>query len=468
MHRRNTFDVLTGALAVLADAIAIYAGLMWAVWIRFFSGWVELSEEVPPLLLYWQGAGLATLIFLLIFMSLGLYARPQIGSFEDKIPRLMRAVFWSIGLAMILAFAMRTDPPFSRLATGISLVTVSFLVLLERYILFRLELHWARHQPKKNFVTILGTGETAVRLKRALEHDPRLRSKVTAFVQMSGEVSDESIDPALIIGGMDQFQDHIDAGATNHVILSQMTVRREDMIDIIVKCERALLQFHLVPDLFRILTDRVNILSVDGIPLLGVGKWPLDHVGNRLLKRIADLLGAFVGLIISAPIIGVLAILVKRSSPGPAFYRQERCGESGQPFIIYKLRTMPVNAEQETGPVWASPDDPRRTRLGSYMRRHNLDELPQFWNVLMGDMSLVGPRPERPHFVEQFKEDIGSYMWRHIYKPGMTGWAQVNGLRGNTSIEERIKYDLYYLENWSMSLDLKILIKTFFAKENAY
>jgi len=145
-----------------------------------------------------------------------------------------------------------------------------------------------------------------------------------------------------------------------------------------------------------------------------------------------------------------------------------RCGEGGREFTIYKLRTMTEDAEDDTGPIWALPDDPRRTQIGAFLRRHNLDELPQFWNVLKGDMSLVGPRPERPHFVEQFKEDISRYMWRHASKPGMTGWAQVNGLRGNTSISERIKYDLYYLENWSLAFDFKIIVRTFFSRENAY
>ena len=160
--------------------------------------------------------------------------------------------------------------------------------------------------------------------------------------------------------------------------------------------------------------------------------------------------------------------MIRRTSPGPAFYTQERCGENGRPFTIYKLRSMRADAEAETGPVWATEDDPRRTAFGSFVRRYNVDELPQLWNVLRGDMSLVGPRPERPHFVEKFKEDISRYMWRHVSKPGMTGWAQINGLRGNTSIEERIKYDLYYLENWSLAFDFKILVRTFFARHNAY
>ncbi|MFH0953021.1 MAG: exopolysaccharide biosynthesis polyprenyl glycosylphosphotransferase, partial [Verrucomicrobiota bacterium] len=208
--------------------------------------------------------------------------------------------------------------------------------------------------------------------------------------------------------------------------------------------------------------------TIDEIPLLGVGKWPLDYFWNRAAKRLEDVTGALIGLVLAAPVIAVAAVAVKSSSRGPVFYRQERCGEGGTLFTIYKLRTMKESAEEETGPVWAAKDDPRRTRVGSFLRAHNIDELPQFWNVLKGEMSLVGPRPERPHFVEQFKDDISRYMWRHVSKPGMTGWAQVNGLRGNTDIRERIKYDLYYLENWSLAFDFKIFVKTFFSRENAY
>jgi exopolysaccharide biosynthesis polyprenyl glycosylphosphotransferase len=212
----------------------------------------------------------------------------------------------------------------------------------------------------------------------------------------------------------------------------------------------------------------MDMQSLNDIPLLGIGKWPLDLFWNRVLKRAEDIIVSAVGLVVSSPVIAVAAIFIKKSSPGPVFYKQERCGEDNKAFNLYKLRTMPVEAEKETGPVWTVEDDPRCTSACSFLRRHNLDELPQLWNVLTGDMSIVGPRPERPHFVEKFKANVGRYMLRHVSKPGMTGWAQVNGLRGNTSIEERIKYDLYYLENWSLAFDLKIMLRTFFAKENAY
>ncbi len=456
-------------LAVVVDAITIYLGFMLAVWLRFFSGWIPLREEVPPLSLYIQGAGLATLLFLFIFGALGLYQRPQTGPFGNTLPRLIRAILWGIGLAMILAFALRTEPPFSRLVTGLAFFTVLLLVSIARFILFLLEIHWARRRSIQNRITILGTGRNAARLRQEIEDDPRLRAEVIGFFKLDAtETPVPGIEPGLVLGTLDDLRAHIEAGATNHLILSAMNIPHETLVAIILQCERALIEFQLVPDLFRILTSRVKVQTVGGVPLLGMGRWPLDHAGNRLLKRLEDVSGALLGLLVTGPLLALLAWRVKHSSPGPVFYRQERCGENGRPFILYKLRTMPVDAERETGPVWAQPDDPRRTPIGAFMRQYNLDELPQFWNVLKGDMSLVGPRPERPHFVDQFKEDIGRYMWRHIYKPGMTGWAQVNGLRGNTSIEERINHDLYYLENWSLAFDCKILIKTFFSRQNAY
>jgi exopolysaccharide biosynthesis polyprenyl glycosylphosphotransferase len=240
------------------------------------------------------------------------------------------------------------------------------------------------------------------------------------------------------------------------------------MMDILLLCERHLIAFNMVPDLFHVLTTSMDVQSLDDIPLLGLGRWPLDHFWNRALKRACDVAGAAVGLVVAAPVMLAAAAAIKRDSPGPIFYHQERCGEKGRTFRLHKLRTMAADAESRTGPVFAAEDDPRRTRVGGFLRRYNLDELPQLWNVLRGEMSLVGPRPERPHFVEQFKEEISRYMWRHVSKPGLTGWAQVNGLRGNTSIEERVKYDLYYLEHWSLAFDLKILLRTAFARENAY
>jgi exopolysaccharide biosynthesis polyprenyl glycosylphosphotransferase len=186
------------------------------------------------------------------------------------------------------------------------------------------------------------------------------------------------------------------------------------------------------------------------------------------LKRTTDIVLSSVALAMLSPLFLILAAVVKWDSAGPVFYRQQRVGEDGRRFVLFKFRTMKLGAEDKTGPVWTQENDPRRTRFGAFLRRNNLDELPQLWNVLKGDMSLVGPRPERPFFVGRFQEDIPRYMARHSIRSGITGWAQVNGLRGNTSIEERTKFDLYYIENWSLGLDLRILLMTFFARRNAY
>jgi exopolysaccharide biosynthesis polyprenyl glycosylphosphotransferase len=469
MRTRDTFDAGCSLLAVVADAAAFFLGFMLAVWVRFDSGWIPLvGEGLPPRLMYMYGGGVATLLCLFIFRALELYRRPQFGRFEDKIPRLVRASGWGILLATALAFVIRTDPPFSRAVTVLAFFSATFLVLLERYILFRLELHWARHREEINRVVIIGTDAVAARLKQALRLEPRLRLRVTGFLRTTAAEPDPAIPPDRVLGGVGDLEKFIEQGEVDGVILADTNLSHARMTEIILHCERGMVHFQLVPDLFAVLTSRVQVQHVGDVPLLSVRKWPLDYFWNRALKRTADIAGSLTGLMLSAPIMAIAAVFIKRSSPGPVFFRQERCGEGGKCFTLYKLRTMRADAEVQTGPVWAREDDPRRTRVGAFLRRYNLDELPQFWNVLKGDMSLVGPRPERLVFVEQFKEDVGRYMWRHVHKPGLTGWAQVNGLRGNTSIRDRIQYDLFYLENWSLAFDFKILLKTFVARKNAY
>lgn len=469
MRVRDTMDALSSGLAVAADALAIGGGFLAAIWLRFNSGLIPVDSWPPNLyFLYGWGAAVATIIFLFIFRSLGLYIRPQSGSFSSRIPRIIRAIGISLLLTTALAFAFRTEPPISRLTIGLSFGTILTLVLIERAFLFRLEINMARRGLQNKRILIVGTDSVAAHLKRGLESDPRLRSKVVGFIKTGPGENDPSLPGYLIRGELQDLDAILDTHPADQIILSDSNIGHQRVLEIILACERNLITFNMVPDMFRIMTGSMDMQTIDDIPLLGVSRWPLDYFWNRLLKRLEDVCGSFLGLLLIAPFLAIMAILVKRSSPGPVFYKQKRCGENGRQFSIYKLRTMHADAEKNTGPVWTAENDPRRTRIGSFLRRTNIDELPQLWNVLRGDMSLVGPRPERPHFVEKFKDDIDRYMWRHVSKPGMTGWAQVNGLRGNTSIEERIKYDLYYLENWSLSFDFKILIRTFSANKNAY
>jgi Undecaprenyl-phosphate glucose phosphotransferase len=233
------------------------------------------------------------------------------------------------------------------------------------------------------------------------------------------------------------------------------------MLQLIESTSRECVDVKVVPDLLQVIALRARLEDLDGVPVININDVPLTGF-NAIVKRIIDIAISMVALIGMALPLGIIAALIKMSSRGDVFYRQQRMGLDGKPFMIYKFRSMYDDAEAETGPVFASEQDPRRTPLGKLLRRSNVDELPQLWNVLRGDMSIVGPRPERPLFVAQFKDKIPQYMLRHKVKAGITGWAQVNGWRGNTSIEKRIEYDLYYIENWSLRLDLKILILTIF------
>ena len=471
MRIRDTSDVLASCAAIAGDALAVFIGFLLATWLRFDSGLIPLFHDQLPVHLYSmyaQGALVGAFLFLLIFQSLGLYIRPQIGTFGDKIPRLVHGVLLGLLVAVALAFVLRTEPPFSRMTVLVSVVTVLSLVLLERYALFRWELHLARHRCVVNRVAIVGADAIAARLKKALKQEPRLGARVVAFFQTHAGEAHPDIPRELLKGTLDDLRAFIESNQADQVILTDTTIDHARTIELILLCEQSLVTFTLVPDLLYVMTGRVDMSTIAEIPLLGVSRWPLDNFWNRLIKRAEDVLGALFGLIFVSPLLLVFAVLIKRDLPGPVFYRQERCGESGRPFRLIKFRTMIADAEATTGPVWAVENDPRRTRIGAFLRRHNLDELPQLWNVLKGEMSLAGPRPERPCFVEQFKEEISRYMWRHASKPGLTGWAQVSGLRGNTDIRERIKYDLYYLENWSLAFDFKILVKTLFSRENAY
>lgn len=488
MRNRDFNDALPALLALLADAATIWLALMAAVWIRFDSGWIRVYfGRDPGLYAKYAVAAAAILpIYLLTFQALKLYSRPQQGAFAHKIPRLTRAcvvgtlgVLVANGLWPSLARTLRAHvpsfPPPATYSNGVILTafaTVPVAVLLQRAAMFRLEIFLARRAAPCHRALIVGAGETAARLIAAIRRDPRLRTSVAGVLALEGEQPHPAIPGDLLRGSLDSLEEvtaAAPAGEIDQMILTGHSLPHEEVVKLILFCERRLMRFAMVPDLFRLLTGRMEFHTVMDIPLLGLGRWPLDQFWNRVIKRAVDIVGGTAGLLLAALPLAVAALLIRIESPGPVFHVQERCGRRGRRFRLYKLRTMRVDAEAgEESPGWTVKDDPRRTRVGAWLRRFNIDELPQFWNILKGDMSLVGPRPERPYFVERFAAfGIEHYMWRHVSKPGLTGWAQVNGLRGDTSIAERVKYDLYYLENWSLAFDLKILLRTCFSFRNA-
>ena len=264
-----------------------------------------------------------------------------------------------------------------------------------------------------------------------------------------------------LLGPLCEAADVAEREQVDHLYIALPLEEHVKMLGVVEAASRECIELKVVPDLLQFISLRARLEELDGVPIISLNDVPLQGF-NAILKRILDVgLSAAVLIVLAIPM-AIVAALVKATSPGPVFYKQERMGLDGKGFDVYKFRSMFVGAERQTGPVFAREDDPRCTPFGRLIRRYDLDELPQLWNVLRGDMSLVGPRPERPYFVEQFKHRVPQYMLRHKVKAGITGWAQVNGWRGNTSIEKRIEFDLYYIGNWSVSLDLKIIWLTLF------
>ena len=250
-------------------------------------------------------------------------------------------------------------------------------------------------------------------------------------------------------------------------MLADTSSAQDEIVALANLCEKMMAQFKVIPSYFQILVSGLHLETVSGIPILGVASLPLDQTLNIVFKCAVDIIGSVVGLLLSVPLIAIFGAIVYAESPGPILYRQRRMRRNGREFFIYKIRSMKLDAEMAGKVGWTTKSDPRRLRIGGFMRKFNIDEVPQFWNVLRGEMSLVGPRPERPELIRNFKEEIPHYNARHNVKPGITGWAQVRGFRGDTDLGERIKCDLWYLENWSVLLDFHIMLLTFIKRDNA-
>jgi Undecaprenyl-phosphate glucose phosphotransferase len=294
----------------------------------------------------------------------------------------------------------------------------------------------------------------------------RLRAHPEFGVRVVGYLDDripvgERIEGREVLGGCEAVTRVLADYQVDQLFLALPLEAHHEVLKVLNAIEGELVDVKMVPDVLQFVTLRAAVEELEGLPVISLAQSPITGWA-RVLKRGTDLALAGLGLVMLAPILGVIVLFIRATSPGPVLFRQERTGLDGRSFDILKFRTMPEGAEADTGPVWSLRGDRRPTRVGRFLRRFSLDELPQLWNVLTGDMSLVGPRPERPFFVHQFKTLIPQYMLRHKVKAGLTGWAQVNGLRGDTSLEKRIEYDLYYIQNWSLALDVKIMILTLY------
>jgi len=465
-------------ILVAGDVLMISGSFLFAYWLRFFSHLIPVHLGIPFFKEYVHALPYINIIILLILRSYGLYVPKKRISRVDEFFVIVKAVALATFVFMAITFIYR-EFSYSRAVLFLNSFISILCLAAFRFFIDSLIIRAKKRRGENRKLLILGTGEVGRHIAEHIQMNPRWGYELVGFVSLdplekkslTGLESNETardVSGVPVLGGADDFSNIVSRVQPDEVILTLPHFSAEKLTRIIIACEKEMISFKVVADLLSMVTNQVDVENIDGIPLIGLKETPLNQFGNRFLKRAMDISISFLSLLVLSPLFVVIGLIVKKGSPGPVFYRQERIGEDGREFPIYKFRTMIINAERLTGPVWAKKDDPRRTGIGRALRRYNLDELPQLINVLKGQMSLVGPRPERPHFVDRFKEDVPRYMARHRIKSGITGWAQVNGLRGDTSIEERTRYDLYYVENWSPSFDLKILFMSLFALKNAY
>jgi len=380
---------------------------------------------------------------------------------------LEASLLWVVGFLSILLI-LKFEPPVSRLYVVIAGATICLTLLLSRWVLNLLVHRSCIVASLRQRVLMVGWNEEAERLAAAFGTDKADAYELVGCVRPSGkEFAKSPSDRRLLLGAQEQIADIIKLRGIDIVMVADMDSGQGEIVGLANLCEKMMIQFKVIPSYFQILVSGLRLDTISGIPILGVSSLPLDRTVNTVVKRAVDILGSIVGLLFSIPLITIFGAIVYAESPGPILYRQRRMGRNGHEFFIYKIRSMKLNAEASGKVGWTTKDDPRRLRIGAFMRKFNIDEVPQFWNVLMGEMSLVGPRPERPELIRNFKDEIPHYNARHNVKPGITGWAQVRGFRGDTDLGERIKCDLWYLENWNLLLDFHIMLLTFIKRDNA-
>ena len=437
------------------DALLIFTSWCAAYWLRFHVLHIPAPRGVPPIERYlWFGAVL-TPLGLLILRSFRLYRSARTARLSQELWTLVQGVAILTVVAALASYSLRGEVARSVLLLFALLAT---LMLTTAHAAIRLALRAARRRGfNLRHVLLVGTSDLSERVGRKMIADADYGLHVIGMVAADPSEVGNRVGAFDVVGCVADLPGLATRTGADFVYVAFPRAEHEAEREALERLGDSTAAVRLVPDL-GMHTLNASVEDFDGTPVVLVTETP-EQGWNSVLKRAFDLAVSAILLVLLSPVLVAIAIWVKLDSPGPALYAQERVGSNGRRFRMLKFRTMRTDAEAE-GPQWSRADDPRRTRGGEILRRLSLDELPQLWNVLVGHMSLVGPRPEQPVFVDQFRASIPRYMLRHHVKSGITGWAQVNGLRGDTPLERRIEYDLYYIENWSMSFDMKILAMT--------
>jgi Undecaprenyl-phosphate glucose phosphotransferase len=464
MMRR--FNRLLVAYYVLSDAALAAGAFLLAYFIRFESGLIPVWEGVPPFEEYLFLAPFLAVLVPASFHIQGLYRlRRGRSRVDDFFAVFVGTIFAMVaGVSGTLYYATYYLPAglregafeVSRLVWALFMLLNVVLAYASREVVREaLERRWKAGIGLKR-VLIAGAGDLGRMVADKLLQHREMGFKVAGFLDDRAGGDHIGYRGLPLLGRLEDADEVIKSEGIDHVYVALPLEEHVKMLGLLEVTNRENVEVHVVPDLLQFIALRARLENLDGVPIISLNDVPLRGF-NSVLKRAIDVAISGAALAALAVPVLLIALAIKRTSKGPVFYTQERMGLDGKAFHVYKFRSMYLGAEDDTGPIWARDNDPRCTPVGRWLRRFDLDELPQLWNVLRGDMSIVGPRPERPYFVEQFKHRIPQYMLRHKVKAGITGWAQVNGWRGNTSLEKRIEYDLYYIENWSVGLDIKIM-----------
>ena len=458
-HRTTSGAYLAGDLG------ATLAAFLTAWVLRFHIEVIPVTKSVPEFGPYLRLLPFILVIWPVVLYFHGLYQSRRGKSRVDEVLTVAVAVLLASMLLLVVIFWYRPPTPvggyftYSRAFLGLFALADFVFVATTRMVLRSVLLRIRQSNNNLQRILVVGAGALGREITQKLLGHRELGFEVVGFLDDDPGKVGSNVLGVPVLGTLRQAEEVLSVCQIDQVFIALPLEAHKKMLQMLELMARECVEVRLVPDVLQYATLQATLEDVDGTPVINLSQVPLQG-WNSMVKRGMDLVVAITSLAVLLPLLPFLALAIWLEDRGPIFYRQERMGLDGKPFMIIKFRSMRVNAEDTSGPVWAIKGDPRRTRIGAFLRHWSLDELPQIWNVLMGDMSIIGPRPERPTFVREFKHKIPRYMLRHRVKAGITGWAQVHGWRGNTSIKKRIQYDLYYIQNWSLKLDFKILWMT--------
>lgn len=474
---------------VVLDIGVLVISMLLSWWIRFSSGLIYASDAGFLQVKYYILPALVMMpVYMILYLVFKLYAPKRMRAFYKEVGSIIQANIIGILIFTMILFIFEKNN-YSRKLLLVFAITNTAMMILERYLVRLFIRNLRKKGYNKKHVLLLGYNSLAesflkriisnkdlgYRLITVLDEKEKSRSKTCnqeLIKKAGGRVTAIGKNKREVwVGDLEDLEYYLEEFHVDEIFIALKITQYESLGKILEVSEKQGTRVNIIPAYYKYVPSKSNIEELDGMQVINLRYIPLDHLANRMIKRGLDILISLVAIMITSPIMIMTAFMIKATSKGPILYKQERIGLNKKPFMMYKFRSMKEQKVDEEKTQWTVENDPRKTKVGTFIRKTSIDEVPQFFNVLKGDMSIIGPRPERPYFVEQFKEEIPKYMIKHHVRPGITGWAQVNGWRGDTSIEKRIQCDIYYIENWDIWLDIKIIFLTIFngfVNKNAY